>query len=214
MTDQRPKLLCLHGGGANAMIFEIQLIRLQRALNSRFDLVFLDAPIETAPGPGVLPVFEGCEPYRRWVSDDTATPEDEFQAQKDKAMDILKTYMKEKGPFAGLVGFSQGARAASSLLLEQQREPFVDGKLFGVFLCGTFPPFVPHEEIITAPTVHVIGLEDFYKPLSEQLYEHCSDKVMRRVMRFPGGHHLPTSPEALQVIASMILGAYKESTRD
>ncbi|KAF9881409.1 oxidoreductase [Colletotrichum karsti] len=213
MSSPKPKLLCLHGGGASAQIFQIQLIRLQRLLDARFELVFLDAPIETEAGPGVLPVFEGCGPYRRWVSDDPAIPADEFQAQKDRAVSFLKSYVKENGPFAGFIGFSQGARAASSLLLEQQREPFVDYKLFALFICGTFPPFVPHEEKITAPTIHVIGLEDPYESASEDLYEMCSDKVTRRILRFPGGHHLPTEPDTIQHMANMVSSVYRETTR-
>ncbi|KAI8157572.1 Calcium channel [Colletotrichum sp. SAR 10_70] len=216
--SQKPRLLCLHGGGTSAQIFQIQLIRLQRILDARFDFVYIDAPMDSAPGPGVLPVFEGCGPYRRWVSDDPATPADEFQAQKDAAVSFLKTYIKENGPFAGFVGFSQGCRAISSLLLEHQRggDDFLgpDAKPFALFICGTFPPFVPHEEKITAPTVHVVGLEDPYELASEQLYEQCSEKSTRRILRFPGGHHLPTAPETIQHIANMTLSVYKETLRN
>ncbi|TDZ37403.1 Esterase FUS5 [Colletotrichum spinosum] len=213
MTTPRPRLLCLHGGGASARIFQIQLVRLQRVLDTRFEFVFMDAPIETAPGPGVLPVFEGCGPYRRWVSDDPATPAAQFQTQKDRAVQLLKTFTKKNGPFVGLVGFSQGGRAAASLLLEHQREPFLEVNPFALFICGTFPPFVPHEgQKITAPTIHVIGLEDVYKPSSEELLELCSAESTRKVVRFPGGHHLPTSPETIQQLASMVLGAYKEAS--
>ncbi|KAI8280734.1 Calcium channel [Colletotrichum sp. SAR11_240] len=215
--SQKPRLLCLHGGGTSAQIFQIQLIRLQRILDARFDFVYIDAPMDSAPGPGVLPVFEGCGPYRRWVSDDPATPADEFQAQKDAAVAFLKTYIKENGPFAGFVGFSQGCRAISSLLLEHQRgdDDFLgrEAKPFALFICGTFPPFVPHEEKITAPTVHVVGLEDPYEPASEQLYEQCSEKSTRRILRFPGGHHLPTAPETIQHVANMTLSVYKETLR-
>ncbi|KAJ3956048.1 hypothetical protein N0V92_007413 [Colletotrichum tropicale] len=215
--SQKPRLLCLHGGGTSAQIFQIQLIRLQRILDTRFDFVYIDAPMDSAPGPGVLPVFEGCGPYRRWVSDDPATPADEFQAQKDAAVSFLKTYIKENGPFAGFVGFSQGCRAISSLLLEHQRgdNDFLgpEAKPFALFICGTFPPFVPHEEKITAPTVHVVGLEDPYESASEQLYEQCSEKSTRRILRFPGGHHLPTAPETIQHVANMTLSVYKETLR-
>ncbi|KAI8162177.1 Calcium channel [Colletotrichum sp. SAR 10_86] len=216
--SQKPRLLCLHGGGTSAQIFQIQLIRLQRILDARFDFLYIDAPMDSAPGPGVLPVFEGCGPYRRWVSDDPATPADEFQAQKDTAVSFLKTYIKENGPFAGFVGFSQGCRAISSLLLEHQRgdDDFLgpDAKPFALFICGTFPPFVTHEEKITAPTVHVVGLEDPYESASEQLYEQCSEKSTRRILRFPGGHHLPTAPETIQHVANMTLSVYKETLRN
>ncbi|OHF02959.1 oxidoreductase [Colletotrichum orchidophilum] len=209
---ERPKILCLHGGGSSAGIFQMQLIRLSRVLEPRFEFVFLDGPIETEAGPGVLPVFEGCGPYRRWVSDDPSLPAEEFQRQKDTAMAMLKVYVQQTGPYVGVLGFSQGARAASSLLLEQQRQPFVPYQLFGVFLCGTYPPFVPDDVLIRLPTVHVVGLFDPWKPASEMLIEQCSEQSTRKVVRYPGGHHLPNAPEAIQNIANMVIDLWKETT--
>ncbi|KAF6804621.1 hypothetical protein CMUS01_14808 [Colletotrichum musicola] len=207
-----PKVLCLHGGGTSARIFGIQLARLTRELSAHFEFVYLDAPIKTGPGPGVLPFFEGCDPFFRWVSDDPATPAAEFQAQKDRAVALLKDFVRENGPFAGLVGFSQGARAAASLLLEEQREPFFGGRVFGLFICGTFPPFVPCEDVlIAAPTVHVIGLEDPWEPDSEELLALCAKEGPRRVVRFPEGHHLPTSKETIAQISKLVLGVYREN---
>ncbi|KAF6810638.1 oxidoreductase [Colletotrichum sojae] len=207
-----PKVLCLHGGGTSARIFGIQLARLTRELSAHFEFVYLDAPIKTGPGPGVLPFFEGCDPFFRWVSDDPATPAAEFQAQKERTMALLKDFVRENGPFVGLVGFSQGARAAASLLLEDQREPFFGGKVFGLFICGTFPPFVPCEDVvIAAPTVHVIGLEDPWEPDSEELLGLCDKEGPRRVVRFPEGHHLPTSKETIAQISRLVLGIYREN---
>lgn len=51
----KPAILCLHGGGTNVTIFKVQTIRIQRALSSHFEFVFLDAPFEAEPGPGVHP---------------------------------------------------------------------------------------------------------------------------------------------------------------
>ncbi|KAK2059494.1 oxidoreductase [Colletotrichum caudatum] len=209
---ERPKILCLHGGGASAMIFQIQLIRLSRVLEPQFEFVFLDGPIEGEPGPGVLPVFEGCGPYRRWVMDDPSLAAEEAQLQKETAMELLKVYVQQTGPYVGLMGFSQGARAAASLLLEQQRQPFVPYSLFGVFLCGTYPPFVPDDDKIEAPTVHAVGLFDPWKPASEELIELCSEQSTRQVVRFPGGHHLPNAPDTIQNIAAMVIGVWKETT--
>ncbi|KZL83287.1 oxidoreductase [Colletotrichum incanum] len=209
---ERPKILCLHGGGSSGTIFQIQLIRLSRVLEPRFEFVFLDGPIETEPGPGVLPVFEGCGPYYRWVSDDPSSPAEELQQQKETAMELLKMYVQQTGPYVGVMGFSQGARAAASLLLEQQRQPFVPNNLFGVFLCGTYPPFVPHNDKILAPSVHVVGLFDPWKPASEELIELCSERSTRKVVRYPGGHHLPNAPDTIQNIAAMVIDLWKETT--
>ncbi|GKT85795.1 oxidoreductase [Colletotrichum tofieldiae] len=179
---ERPKILCLHGGGSSSTIFQIQLIRLSR-------FVFLDGPIETEPGPGVLPVFEGCGPYYRWVSDDPSSPAEELQQQKETAMELLKMAVRRGH------GVLAGARAAASLLLEQQRQPFAPNNLFGVFLCGTYPPFVPDDDKILAPSVHVVGLFDPWKPASEELIELCSERSTRKVN-----------------IAAMVIDLWKETT--
>ncbi|OJD15723.1 hypothetical protein AJ78_04058 [Emergomyces pasteurianus Ep9510] len=66
-SDPLPSILCLHGSGTSAAIFKIQTIRLRRELQHRFSFVFIDAPFETDPGPGVLPVFADAGPYFTWV---------------------------------------------------------------------------------------------------------------------------------------------------
>lgn len=62
----KPALLLLHGAGSSAAIFRIQTHFLAKALSPYFDLVYVDAPIHSAPGPGILPYFQGMEAYYRW----------------------------------------------------------------------------------------------------------------------------------------------------
>lgn len=62
----KPVLLLLHGAGSSAAIFRIQTHFLAKALSPYFDLVYVDAPIQSAPGPGILPYFQGMEAYYRW----------------------------------------------------------------------------------------------------------------------------------------------------
>lgn len=62
----KPVLLLLHGAGSSAAIFRIQTHFLAKALSPYFDLIYVDAPIRSAPGPGILPYFQGMEAYYRW----------------------------------------------------------------------------------------------------------------------------------------------------
>ncbi|KUI64942.1 Esterase LovG [Cytospora mali] len=62
----KPVLLLLHGAGSSAAIFRIQTHFLAKALSPYFDLVYVDAPLRSAPGPGILPYFQGMEAYYRW----------------------------------------------------------------------------------------------------------------------------------------------------
>ncbi|KAI3401834.1 hypothetical protein diail_8212 [Diaporthe ilicicola] len=62
----KPVLLLLHGAGSSAAIFRIQTHFLAKALSPYFDLIYVDAPLRSAPGPGILPYFQGMEAYYRW----------------------------------------------------------------------------------------------------------------------------------------------------
>lgn len=62
----KPVLLLLHGAGSSAAIFRIQTHFFAKALSPYFDLVYVDAPMRSAPGPGILPYFQGMDAYYRW----------------------------------------------------------------------------------------------------------------------------------------------------
>jgi predicted esterase len=151
MPDRRPRLLCLHGGGTTGAIFRAQLRAFTTPL-SAFRLVFADAPFLCDAGPGVLPVFADAAPFRRWLrwipgahpalDDDAAR--DEIWWQLREAMDGDDA-AGGTGDWVGLVGFSQGAKMAASLLYEAQwraesglREPRPDWK-FAILMAGRAP---------------------------------------------------------------------------
>ncbi|OAX78113.1 hypothetical protein ACJ72_07582 [Emergomyces africanus] len=148
-SDPLPSILCLHGSGTSAAIFKTQTIRLRRELQHRFSFVFINAPFETDPGPGVLPVFAEAGPYYTWVdlanlppsqrslAATTADVEGETSALKRailrgrtqlmpaRTVELLEKTIREqierdgKG-FVGVIGFSMGGRMVAGLLLEQQ----------------------------------------------------------------------------------------------
>jgi pimeloyl-ACP methyl ester carboxylesterase len=121
-----PRLLCLHGGGVNASIFEAQSRSLIRHLQHSFRLVWADAPFFCDPHPDVISVYGSYGPFRRWLR---WLPE-HAPIDADSAIEevgyALRTAMEDddraggRGEWVGLMGFSQGAKMAASLLLEQQ----------------------------------------------------------------------------------------------
>lgn len=126
-TRALPRLLCLHGGGVTAEIFFLQLRVLRSVLSPHFRLVCADGPFFCAPGPGMLPVYAGMGPYRRWlrwlegehqeVGDEEAIEEVEYKLREAMEEDDARG---GKGEWVGLLGFSQGAKVAASLLYEGQ----------------------------------------------------------------------------------------------
>ena len=207
-----PKILCLHGSGTSATIFNIQAIRLSRILRLHFELVFVDGFIDTGPGPGVLPFFEGMEPYKRWLTD-TVGQEERPWSDLERLAEIFNS----KGPFVGVIGLSQGANAATHLSrgLEQRGQQLEFAALFG----GTVPfrlevntdrwPELIKPTIITR-SIHVIGDDDPWRGESEALMDHY-DKPSRTLIRFNGGHHMPVDASINEKIAELIIKSHKEA---
>ena len=171
-----PRILCLHGGGASAVIFKIQTIRLASLLRAHFHLVYVDAPFTCPPGMGVLPVFETAGPYYRW----TPVKEGDDVARVRTA---IRKAMIEEGdgmPFVGVMGFSQGAMLAAGILMEQcLRGGGLAGEdvtfKFGVFFVPGFPP---------------IGLDSRYTALGD-LYEYGKGELDPRyvgAIKIPSVH--------------------------
>ena len=209
-----PRLLCLHGGGTSALIFKIQTRRLQWALRSTFKFVFADAPFLSGPGPGVLPAFQGCEPYFRWVIPESTTPEQD----QERVRQVLKRVIKEDGgEFVGVLGFSQGGRLTAGLLADQVEGNATEGMpnwKFGVMLCGSYPPLSlslarspstkpsqgidehgetrepDEDEIIHIPSVLVRGTLDPHSEKGRRLVKYF-DPETAIVLEFVMGHHLP-----------------------
>jgi predicted esterase len=227
-----PAILCLHGGGSNATVFKIQTRRLQWALNSQFRFVFARAPIEGTPGMGMLPVFKSCAPFYRWVSrrfkageaDHEITPQEEVEAIDA----ILDKVIEENGgyqSFAGVIGFSQGARLTIGLLLRQLLEirDYGESKWqlkFGVVVGGPFPPIsltppemeIDYELLKQIPTVHAWGRVDPVREHCKPMFEVCDwMNTGSLFMDFEGGHHLPLKDNEARDLCNLMLEAWHAS---
>lgn len=230
-----PRILCLHGGGTSSLIFTFQARRLIKFLRPHFRLTFIDAPHECAPGPGVLPFFEGAGPYYQWISKN----EEEEELVRERIEEALGKVNGEAGPFVGVIGFSQGARVAAGLLHEAQDNRKEDGPKkwlrFGLLMNGSYPPLrqsssrsttLPRlsehlqrewnnqlEGVIHTSSIHVHGSRDGALPLS-RLLARCFDPNTATVLEYDNGHHLPVSDDDTKVIADHILRVYNESLRE
>lgn len=231
-----PVILCLHGGGSTSTVFKIQCRRLIWTLGTQFKFVFVDAPHEGEPGFGMLPVFESCAPFYRWVTrkwklgegPTEPTPEEETRLI-DKALD--GAVEKEAGPqgwrnVVGVIGFSQGARLVGGLLLRQklwQKEHPAEDNCkwhfkFGLFVGGPYPPIAMSEEadqkqyelLKEIPTVHAWGREDHVRSGCEEMREACDSDVCFE-MQFEGGHHMPLKDVEAKDLSDLIMAAYYAS---
>lgn len=215
----KPAILCLHGGGTNETIFQVQTIRIQRLLADEFEFVFTTAPFESVPGPGMIPSFEGCGPYFRWTPDNepTEVPEESRTLLSRLAKEQI---MKDGKGFVGVLGFSQGAKLAAGLLLEEQHGKGIDwgeGLAFGVLCNGVCPPLTTwlskkeKDTEITIPTLHLLGKSDPWKDESKRLhFAHCR-KEQAALIESDVDHRLPVSEEDNEKVVLEIRQTYKRA---
>ncbi|KAF2275476.1 citrinin biosynthesis oxidoreductase-like protein CtnB [Westerdykella ornata] len=162
----KPALLAFHGSGSNGTIHTVQLARLSRLLKQHFEIVALEAPYPSAAGPGILPFFEGCGPFKRWlppqektISVDGMKRGEASGTMPPEVETLIRSTVSDieasGGKVVGAIGFSQGTRIVAGLLkgaqvrrmaMQQGREVdadstrWLEGFKFGLSVCGSYPP--------------------------------------------------------------------------
>lgn len=149
-----PRLACFHGGGSNGEIYAFQCVRLQEVLKDDFEFVYFDAPFERSAGPGVLPYFHDCAPFKTWFTNGPNGVElsdgSGYNRAGSDGVERVWKMMEAEGPaeeWVGAMGFSQGTRIVGGLLLDQQRRaeagnPRDINLRFGVLCMGGAAPMV------------------------------------------------------------------------
>lgn len=240
-TLDLPRILMLHGGGTNSKIFHMQCRGLEWQLNKHFRLVYAEAPFPSAAGPDVLTVYAECGPFKRWVL--TAAPNtveekprETWQGIEAAAADAMDAddRLGATGDWVGVLGFSQGAKIAASILLRQQERPGALGRLgrpgagfrFGVLLAGRGPllQYDPDEadwsaegekfdyesnlaagRVLRLPTVHVHGLQDTGLHFHRILLDQWCDPATTKLVEWDGNHRLPFKTADVGLVVSPIL---------
>jgi hypothetical protein len=104
------KVLCLHGAGLNASIMERQMAGIIDALGPDYDFVFIDGEVERRAAPGVPAGIDG--PFYTYHND--------LRPESIRAVcDLIDVIVEEEGPFDGFMGFSQGAAAGVSYIMDK-----------------------------------------------------------------------------------------------
>ncbi|KAI1166052.1 serine hydrolase FSH [Nemania serpens] len=206
-TLHHPRILCLHGGGTNARIFRAQCRIVSRFLEPHFRLAFAEAPYLSSAGPDVVAVYASEGPFKRWLRWLPAHEKLEDEVAVRDIDNSLKKAMDDDdaqgadGPWVGLLGFSQGAKLAMSLLFRQQQrvsrraergnegkageagDGIYDGWKFVVVLAGRAPlvnlePGIFRSSLLSEPSeISLSGTPD--------LMEMASG---RHVLRLPSIH--------------------------
>lgn len=199
------RVLCLHGFRTNGEVLRLQTQALRSALGPGAELTFVDAPM-AATGPAyesVRLLFARQAPFFQWW--DARRLEGGAWAYDgcELAMDSLVARVHALGPVDVLLGFSQGAAAATMLTAHfQQRYGRVPWRV-NVLVCGFLPRTAQTKHLfedaaggarhLDVASVHVIGLEDELAPQSEKLFRFY-DAAAKSARKFEHkeGHRFPS----------------------
>ena len=148
-----PRILCLHGGGVSAQVFSLQMSWMKPLLVRKFRLVFVDGPVASEMHEDLYPVYSNLGPYRcwaRWQSHQKRDGASVAVASIDRQLRKTMAADAGTGEWVGLLGFSQGAKMAFSILLENQLRRTANSEAggfagvhwkFGILLACAAPPF-------------------------------------------------------------------------
>lgn len=210
---------------------------LLRLLEDRFDFIFVDAPIESEPGPHVLPVFENEGPYYCWLGVEDAPQDLPGSDEVDSKMLLLDKLEESHGHVVGILGFSQGAAVGLELLFRDQRRremalPSV-GYCFGAFVGGYSLPLLLHESNSSSgastpldsettgpfianlqiPTIHAIGSRDLFAKPDKGFRDWVENQPSAASFSFEGGHEMPRRTEDVLYLANEILRMFEKRLR-
>ncbi|KAI1491434.1 serine hydrolase FSH [Biscogniauxia mediterranea] len=240
------KFLCLPGAYGSADKFQVQLAPLVKELMSdgSASFRFIDAPCEAVPPEGFEDYF-GKPPYYRFIEPDEKgtkdtdvlsrirdfpqcdTPEDTMRElfkegiassvlSTKRAVEFLFDIMDKEGPFEGIIGYSEGATVAGTLLLAEQRRMQETGRepmiKCAIFFAG-WPPLDPTtfgmvlsdeaDTMIDIHTCHIIGSLDPYVAGSMALYNTC-EPDNARIFDHGKGHTLPREKGVIKELGDVI----------
>ncbi|KAL6272252.1 hypothetical protein ACE6H2_022944 [Prunus campanulata] len=194
--EKKMKILCLHGFRTSGSFLQKQISKWDASIFSQFDLDFPDGIFPAGGKSDIEGIFP--PPYYEWFQFDKDFTE---YTNLEECITYLCDYITSKGPFDGLLGFSQGA-TLSGLLLGYQAQ----GKLlkehppFKFFISVSGAKFrdpkicdIAYKDTIKAKSVHFIGAKDWLKLPSEDLAAEFDNPL---IIRHPQGHTIPRLDEA------------------
>eukprot|EP00940_MAST-03C_sp_MAST-3C-sp2_P002430 g2430.t1 len=185
-------VLCLHGWRTNGDILRMQMRDVVKDNRERVVFTFANAPFE-ATGPPHDIVAKIWPPttytYYEWWD----RVDDRYEGL-DRSIEYLKELNAEKGPFDGVVGFSQGAALASVLC----KKHTIETLKFGILFSGFIPRDRDLRVLFSKKSKSNVPI---FLSTGERDADYCLDALEAFpktfaegscvVARHPGGHELP-----------------------
>ncbi|GKV32678.1 hypothetical protein SLEP1_g41270 [Rubroshorea leprosula] len=195
-NQKKMKILCLHGFRTSGSFLQKQISKWDPSIFAPFQLEFPDGIFPAGGKSDIEGIFP--PPYFEW-----------FQFNKDfteytnleECISYLCEYITTKGPFDGLLGFSQGTTLSGLLMgYQMQGKVLKEHPPFKLFIAISGSKFrdpsicdVAYKDKIKVRSVHFIGEKDWLKLPSEDLANAFEDPL---IIRHPQGHTVPRLDEA------------------
>lgn len=195
------RILALHGNRQNGEVFRTRLGPVVRRLEDAGHRVFfVDAPHELPMGPG------DEVPMRTWWTREGG--DGAGTSGWDESLAALRGVWTSRGPFQGIVGFSQGAAAGLILSELADAADASFASLRCAVLCAGY--VVPSRDAIDRPAISdrhvrvmlIAGDADEAVPPAETLA--CASRVhpsTTTIYRHPGNHVFPAKSRDARAVA-------------
>ncbi|KAK3172948.1 hypothetical protein OEA41_006274 [Lepraria neglecta] len=241
------KILCLHGSYGSASNFKAQLSPFVDAIEKLGSVQFkwINGGHGATPPSGFATYF-GTPPLYRFINYDGIsglddmltrirelpegmTAEDTIRRMVGReemfsrpavksALDRLFEILDEDPEIDGVLGYSEGATTAATLVLEERRRREEEGRprriKYAIFFAG-WPPLRLHndsvqclladecEDTIDVPTCHIVGCNDPYIHGAMALFGVCNEDTAT-LFDHGKGHTVPRDARTIQELASAI----------
>ena len=132
-------------------------------------------------------------------------------------VEYMRNFIDDEGPFDGVIGLSEGASAAATVLVDHLEICQIRGSprtiQCGIFFVG-LPPLKldctgwllgdETDKRITVPTCHILSYEDPLVALGESLWNLCDPDISRTRVLHNKGHVIPHESALMAQVAKFV----------
>ncbi|RFU26057.1 hypothetical protein B7463_g10268, partial [Scytalidium lignicola] len=233
------KFLCLHGSYGSATNFQVQLAPFVEAVNRSCDAQFkwAQGAHPATPPPGFEDYF-GVPPLYRFVDFDGISGFNDIllkihgqepypeRSIRNAINDIFKIIDADP-EIDGILGYSEGATTAATLILEERRrweEEGIPRRIKCAIFFAGWPPVEfkggevkcrlmdECEDVIDIPTCHIVGCNDPYIHGAMALYNIC-DEDIAELFDHGKGHTVPRDARTINELAAAIGRVVNKASR-
>ena len=183
------KFICLHGWRTSGEILRCQTAAFRAHV--RIDCDFPDAPFrgQGPPDSGIATYYPDHEYYEWYLKTE------ESINNIDESINYIINFIKENGPYDGILGFSQGAAFSSMIVSRMESDPLLSSfcPKCCILIGGVCPP-QSHAILspIFLPSLHLMGKDDPFLRLSHLLKDACYDVELKTEMIHEEAHNIPS----------------------